>query len=167
MSRSKAPESVAERESIHVSNVFKGEALLEETDSELVCANGTLRYHGPDESVTVSHGTVVETRVDLDASVSGFRMIAGVFVVVALLMGYIFTKFVLISGGELLSVVGLGSGLSTVLSAASAAWMYRVDVGERVVLQLDCEDGERIRFITTADTNAFAEIEKRINDTAR
>ncbi|WP_020221704.1 hypothetical protein [Halarchaeum acidiphilum] len=156
-----------EPEPIRVSGMFKDEALLGETDGELVCADGTLRYRGPDASVEIPHTTVTGVRVDQDKSVAGFRSIAGVFAVVTLLMAYVFVQYVIVHGGGLFSVIGLGSGLSAVLSALGTPWMYRLDDGERTVLQLDRKDGERVRFITAEDTDAFGEIERRIRETVQ
>lgn len=167
MSPSSRPAAGGERDGIYVSNVFVGEALLEERDTLLVCANGKLHYYGVDDSFTLAHDSVVDTRVDRDASVAGFWMIAWVFAGVAVLMAYLFTDVVVLGDGGMLSVIGLGSAASAVLSVASAIWFYQLDAGERVVLQLDCEDGDRVRFITTADTDAFTAIERRINNTVK
>ncbi|MEE6210041.1 hypothetical protein U3A55_07730 [Salarchaeum sp. III] len=164
MSRYTDEETDTEQDPIRIRGVFKNEALLGETDSDLRYSDGTLHYQGPDETTSIDQTAVTETRVDRDKSVSGFRSIAYLFAIIASLMGYLFTDYVLLNGGGPLSVVGLGTGLSTILAAAGVPWLYRLDADERIVLHVNHESGERVRFITTGETDAFQEIERRLQN---
>jgi len=154
--------SETESDRLRVSGIFEGEAVLGETDGELVCADGTLRYRGPGGPVEVPGAAVNATRVDRDRSATGFRTVAGAFALAALLMGSLFADHAVVGGGQLFSVVGLGSGLSAALSAAAVPWLYRLDAGERTVLHLERENGEPLRFVAPGECDALREVGRRM-----
>lgn len=147
---------------IRVTNVFEGDALLDVDGGELTCTVDALRFEHDGERLSIPHTEIAETRVDLDKSVSGFKFIGNAFGVVAALMVYVFVEFVVIGGGSLASVIGGGSGVSAVLGFYGAVWIRRMEVGERVVLQVDCADGSRSVFITPDDGAEFDRIASRI-----
>jgi len=145
---------------IRVTDVHEGDAPLDADGAELVCTDETVGL--PAEGISIPNDDIESTRVDVDKSVAGFTVIAGAFGVVGLLMGYVFVQFVILGGGPFLSVVGAGSGLSSVLSVFGFFWIRRLEVGERKVLQVDCVDGSRFVFITDDDNGSFEEIESRV-----
>lgn len=152
-------------EEIRATGVHEGDAIIGDDGDELVCTSDTLRFHGEQDRISIPHAEIDNTRVDVDKSVTGFTTIAVAFGVVALLMGYVFTQFVIVGGGSVMSVVGGGSGLSAVLSVYGCVWIRRLEVGERMVLQVDYGDESRAVFITDDDDDeVFSEIESRIHD---
>lgn len=155
--------SSAEPDSLRVTQVFEGDALLNGDGDELICTSNELRFDA--DNLVIPHMEIESTRVDVDKSVAGFTMIAVAFGVVGLLMGYVFTEFVIVGGGPLMSVVGGGSGLSAVLSVYGCVWIRQLEVGERMVLQVNYSDESRAVFITDDDNDGlFTEIESRIHN---
>lgn len=151
-----------DQRAIRVTDVFEGDALLDADGGELTCTADALRFEGRDgERLAIPLGDVADVRVDVDKSVSGFEIIGNAFGVVAALMAFVFVQ-VLRTSAPLVSVVGVGSSASAVLGFYGALWLRRMEVGERTVLQVDCDDGGRAVFITQNDDGAFERIEGRV-----
>lgn len=155
--------SEADVDDIRVTGVHEGDAIIGDGGETLVCTADAVRFDAGD--LVIPHYEIEHTRVDVDKSVAGFTTIAAAFGVVALLMGYVFTRFVVVGGGSVVSVVGGGSGLSAILSVYGCVWIRRLEVGERTVLQVDYGDESRAVFITDGDDDGlFTEIESRVRD---
>jgi hypothetical protein len=154
-------------EPIRVPDVYEGDALLDdESGDELRCTGDAVQYGAPDHELTVPYGEVTNVRVDIDRSGAGFTVIGNLFGIASVLLVAAFVRTVP-GPGSVFSVVGVASLLAVPLSAYGAAWMRRLEVGERDVLQLDCDDGSRFVFITTDASGAFERIESRITAAER
>lgn len=151
-----------DQQTIRVTNVFEGDALLDADGGELACTADALRFDGRDgEQLAIPHGEITGVRVDVDASVAGFRTIGNAFGLAAVLMAFVFVR-ALLSGAPLVSVVGVGSSASAILGCYGAIWFRRLEVGERTVLQVDHGEGSRTEFIARDDDGAFDRISERV-----
>lgn len=153
--------SARRAEPIRITDVFEGDALLDETGHELRCTDEAVRFVAPGSDITIPHGEITDVRVDTDKSVAGFTAISTLFAVASGLLVVVFVRTIL-SPTPTASIVGLGALLAAPLSAFGAVWMRRLEVGERRVLQLDRTDGSRTVFITEQSDGAFELMEARI-----
>lgn len=134
----------------------RGEFVEGGETGSFVCTTDRLEYGGATNPVEIRFDDVVTARTFSDMSLAGFSLLGHLFSFVALFLTAASVK-VFLAGTPLLSVVGLGTYLSTAFAYPTALLFYRMEVGEATVLRVDTDD-DRFEFVSLDDDCGFERV---------
>ena len=122
-----------------------------------VCTTDRIEYAADSgDSVEIAHDEITRARTFRDRSLTGFSLLGHLFLFIALLLSAASVR-VFLAGTPVLSVVGLGTYLSTAFAYPTALVFYRMEVGEATVLRVETADG-RFEFVSRYDDCGFERV---------